>query len=119
MSSRWDVSDDKFKQLDAHELLNAPGRAGRAGEGGQGFVLVVPHRTIRRVIEDVLGGATPVHEISREACRELFEVLRWLPVNHSRKFGKLTVREAVALAKADRRIKTINGKAYRPVQKGT
>lgn len=44
--SRWDVSDDKFKQLDAHEILNAAGRAGRAGEGGQGFVLVVPSKII-------------------------------------------------------------------------
>ncbi|WP_447753217.1 DEAD/DEAH box helicase [Sphingopyxis fribergensis] len=44
--SRWDVSDDKFKQLDAHELLNAAGRAGRAGEGGQGFVLVVPSKIV-------------------------------------------------------------------------
>lgn len=44
--SRWDVTDDKFKQLDAHELLNAAGRAGRAGEGGQGFVLVVPSKII-------------------------------------------------------------------------
>jgi superfamily II DNA/RNA helicase len=44
--SRWDVEGDKMKQLDAHELLNAAGRAGRAGEGGQGFVLVVPSQII-------------------------------------------------------------------------
>ncbi|MET4218901.1 ATP-dependent RNA helicase DOB1 [Bradyrhizobium sp. LB14.3] len=44
--SRWDVEGDKMKQLDAHELLNAAGRAGRAGEGGQGFVLVVPSKVI-------------------------------------------------------------------------
>lgn len=44
--SRWDVEGDKMKQLDAHELLNAAGRAGRAGEGGQGFVLVVPSKII-------------------------------------------------------------------------
>ena len=44
--SRWDVERDKMKQLDAHELLNAAGRAGRAGEGGQGFVLVVPSKII-------------------------------------------------------------------------
>jgi len=44
--SRWDVEGDKLKQLDAHELLNAAGRAGRAGEGGQGFVLVVPSKII-------------------------------------------------------------------------
>ncbi|MFO1254901.1 MAG: site-specific integrase [Sphingomonadaceae bacterium] len=69
---------------------------------------MLAHHTTRRVIEDVLGGETPLHEISREACRELLELLRWLPVNHSKKFGKLTVREAAAMAKADRRIKTIN-----------
>ncbi len=44
--SRWDVSQDKMQQLDAHELLNAAGRAGRAGESGQGFVLIVPSRVI-------------------------------------------------------------------------
>jgi integrase len=69
---------------------------------------MLAHHTTRRVIEDILGGETPLHEISREACRELLELVRWLPVNHSKKFGKLTVREAAAMAKADRRIKTIN-----------
>lgn len=44
--SRWDVEGDRMKQLDAHELLNAAGRAGRAGEGGQGFVLVIPSKII-------------------------------------------------------------------------
>ncbi|WP_211257423.1 hypothetical protein [Muricoccus aerilatus] len=32
--------------MEAHELLNAAGRAGRAGESGQGFVLVVPSRVV-------------------------------------------------------------------------
>ncbi|MDY7524265.1 hypothetical protein [Sphingomonas sp. 10B4] len=44
--SRWDDTKDKMQQLDAHELLNAAGRAGRAGESGQGFVLIVPSRVI-------------------------------------------------------------------------
>jgi ATP-dependent RNA helicase DOB1 len=44
--SRWDDSQDKMLQLEAHELLNAAGRAGRAGESGQGFVLIVPSRVI-------------------------------------------------------------------------
>jgi superfamily II DNA/RNA helicase len=44
--SRFDPSADKMKKLEAHELLNAAGRAGRAGEGAQGFVLLVPSRVI-------------------------------------------------------------------------
>lgn len=44
--SRFDPNADKMKKLEAHELLNAAGRAGRAGEGAQGFVLLVPSKVI-------------------------------------------------------------------------
>lgn len=44
--SRFDPTADKMAVLEAHELLNAAGRAGRAGESSQGFVLVVPSRVI-------------------------------------------------------------------------
>lgn len=44
--SRFDPSADKMAQLEAHELLNSAGRAGRAGESSQGFVLVVPSRVV-------------------------------------------------------------------------
>ncbi len=44
--SRFDPAENKFAQLEAHELLNAAGRAGRAGESSQGFVLVVPSRVV-------------------------------------------------------------------------
>ncbi|MFA6122180.1 helicase-related protein [Sphingomonas sp.] len=44
--SRFDPEVDKMAQLEAHELLNAAGRAGRAGEGSQGFVMVVPSRVV-------------------------------------------------------------------------
>jgi len=44
--SRFDPEADKMAQLEAHELLNAAGRAGRAGESSQGFVLVVPSRVV-------------------------------------------------------------------------
>jgi hypothetical protein len=66
------------------------------------------HDTTRRVVQDVLGASIPIAEITREQCRNLLETLRWLPVNHSKKHGKLSVCEAAALAKRDNRIKTIN-----------
>jgi hypothetical protein len=42
-----------LRQLEAHELLNAAGRAGRAGDGAQGFVLLVPSHVI--AIDDAKG----------------------------------------------------------------
>ena len=44
--SRFDPNVSRLAQLEAHELLNAAGRAGRAGESSQGFVLVVPSRVV-------------------------------------------------------------------------
>ncbi len=40
---RFDTEADAFAPLDAHELLNAAGRAGRAGLVAQGLVIVIPH----------------------------------------------------------------------------
>ena len=69
---------------------------------------MLAHHTTRRIVQDVLGATTPIAEITREACRKLLEILRWLPVNYSKKYGKLTVREAADRAKGDGQIKTIN-----------
>lgn len=44
--SRFDPEVEKLAQLEAHELLNAAGRAGRAGENSQGMVLVVPSKVV-------------------------------------------------------------------------
>ena len=44
--SRFDPNADKMQKLEAHELLNAAGRAGRAADGAQGFVLLVPSKVI-------------------------------------------------------------------------
>jgi superfamily II DNA/RNA helicase len=44
--SRFDPGTDRMERLEAHELLNAAGRAGRAGDGSYGFVLVVPSKVV-------------------------------------------------------------------------
>lgn len=44
---RFDTATEKAKPLEAHELLNAAGRAGRAGHFAQGIVLVIPSKVVQ------------------------------------------------------------------------
>lgn len=44
--SRFDPNANRVEKLEAHELLNAAGRAGRAGEASHGFVLVIPSKVV-------------------------------------------------------------------------
>ena len=44
---RYDAGEGAAKALEAHELLNAAGRAGRAGLVSQGVVVVVPGRVVQ------------------------------------------------------------------------
>lgn len=44
--SRFNPAANQMEKLEAHELLNAAGRAGRAGENAYGFVLVVPSKVV-------------------------------------------------------------------------
>jgi hypothetical protein len=44
--SRFDAAANKLERMEAHELLNAAGRAGRAGDNSYGFVLVVPSKVV-------------------------------------------------------------------------
>jgi hypothetical protein len=43
---RFDAESEGFAPLDPHELLNAAGRAGRAGLVAQGLVIVIPHTLV-------------------------------------------------------------------------
>jgi integrase len=69
---------------------------------------MLAHETTRRVVENIIGGSTPIAGITRETCRELFEVLRWLPVNYSKIYGDLSAREAAVLGKSNPQVRTIN-----------
>lgn len=55
--SRFDKTTDKREILQAQELLNAAGRAGRAGESSNGIVLVVPGKVVGIDIEEATIGA--------------------------------------------------------------
>jgi len=69
---------------------------------------MLAHHTTRRVVEDVLGADTLIANITRDQCRDLLELLQWLPANANKKFGGIGVRYAAKAAKADRSIRTIN-----------
>lgn len=45
-NTRFDSKSDSQEPIDAHELLNAAGRAGRAGQNASGVVLVVPSEVV-------------------------------------------------------------------------
>lgn len=49
---RFDSAQDEQAELEAHELLNAAGRAGRAGHKAQGFVLIVTGKIVEFNDED-------------------------------------------------------------------
>ncbi|CAN7724395.1 DEAD/DEAH box helicase [Mesorhizobium caraganae] len=55
--SRFDEAKDRREVLQAQELLNAAGRAGRAGQNANGIVLVIPGKVVGIDIDDAkIGG---------------------------------------------------------------
>lgn len=55
-----------------------------------------------RVLEEVLGGDLPVSKIARAGCVEVRTFLQALPPNATKRFPKLTLTQAVELARAER-----------------
>jgi integrase len=57
------------------------------------------YETLKAIATDVWGNGRRLPSIDREACRDLLEVLRWLPSNPTKRFPKLTTLEAAEMAK--------------------
>jgi integrase len=59
------------------------------------------YETSRKLAVSVIGADTTLNELSRVHLRDYIDVLRFLPKNASKRFPKLTAREAAAKARAD------------------
>ncbi|UNU43512.1 hypothetical protein EAO27_12895 [Sphingopyxis sp. YF1] len=66
------------------------------------------YETSRKLAISLIGGAVPVASISRAHCREMLDVLRFLPANASKLFPKLSPREAAERARLRGNIKIIS-----------
>jgi integrase len=64
--------------------------------------------TTRKLVMAILGEATPIRSITRAQCREMIEVLRWLPRNASKLFPNLPPVEIAERSKAEGRDDLIN-----------
>lgn len=57
------------------------------------------YENLRAMLFELWGRDRTLLSIDREACRDLLEVLRWLPSNQTKRFPKLTAIQAATLAK--------------------
>ena len=80
--SRFDQAKNRREVLEAQELLNAAGRAGRAGESAAGIVLVVPGRVVGVDVEAATIGEHwgTLREIfgQSDQCVDVEDPLTWV-----------------------------------------
>ena len=66
------------------------------------------YETSRRLACAVIGDVVPIASISRTHCRDLLDILRFLPANAGKLFPKLSPREAAERARLRSDIKVIS-----------
>ena len=66
------------------------------------------YESLKAIVSDVWGKGRKLRSIDREACRDLLEVLRWLPTNPTKRFPKLTTVKAAEMAKAEKLTSTLS-----------
>ncbi len=59
------------------------------------------YESLKAIVGDVWGKGRRLRSIEREGCRDLLEVLRWLPTNPTKRFPNLTTMQAAEMAKAE------------------
>ncbi|MFN3521282.1 MAG: hypothetical protein ACK4YQ_03460 [Phenylobacterium sp.] len=64
--------------------------------------------SLKAIVTDVWGEGRQLQSIDRDACRELLEVLRWLPTNPTKRFPKLTAMQAAKMAKEKKLTSTLS-----------
>jgi len=74
------------------ELFKAdPKREGNSAKGKLG------HEVIFRALEELYGADAPVSSIDREKCREMLNLFEQLPVNGTKRFPGMGIRELAAI----------------------
>ncbi|MBX3491807.1 MAG: tyrosine-type recombinase/integrase [Parvibaculum sp.] len=63
---------------------------------------IIGYRIVLKTLEEVFSRDKPIREISKDDCREVFKLLERLPVNASKLYPGMTVREWAALEDAKR-----------------
>lgn len=66
------------------------------------------YKTSRKLAVSVIGESLPICSLSRVHCRELLEVLRFLPHNAAKRFPRLSPREAAEHAQRSSDVKVIS-----------
>ena len=58
--------------------------------------------SIYGLLIELIGENTPISKVTREVCRDVLDVLRFMPVNASKKYPKLSSRQAAEIARKDK-----------------
>ncbi len=80
------------------------------GRGGRTQKTELDYGMVFRAMRETIGSSRPVTEITRDDCRAILSLFQSLPRDATKRFPKLTLKEAATAAPQERRLKvnTIN-----------
>ncbi|CUW37258.1 putative phage-related integrase [Magnetospirillum sp. XM-1] len=81
---------------DVYRLYLAdPGRVRRSGK------TLIAYESIYGLLIELIGENTPISKVTREVCRDVLDTLRSMPANATKKYPKLSSREAAEKARKE------------------